>query len=156
MNVTATLFGQMITFAILVWFLNRFLWGPLTQMMADRNKRIADGLAAATRGQRERELAAQHAKEVLQEAKQQAAEIITQAQKRAAGIIEEAKEQAREEGNRLLTAAQAEIEQEVVRAKDTLRGQVVHLALVGAQKVLEKEVDAAQHDRLLKQVASQL
>jgi F-type H+-transporting ATPase subunit b len=155
-NVTATLFAQVITFAVLVWFLNRFLWGPLTQMMADRNKRIADGLAAAERGQHERELAEQRAREILKEAKQQASQFISQAQKRATEIVEEAKDQARDEGSRMLVAARAELEQEVSRAKDDMRGRVVQLALAGAEKVLEREIDAAQHDRLLKTLAAEL
>ena len=95
MNVTATLIGQIIVFALLIWFVNRFLWGPLTRVMEDRKKRIADGLAAAERGKHEQELAAQHAADVLKEAKDKAAEIIAQAQKRASEIVEEAKDTAR-------------------------------------------------------------
>jgi len=155
-NVTATLIGQMLTFAVLVWFINRFLWEPMTQMMEDRKKRIADGLAAAERGKHEQQLAEQRAKEVLQEAKQQAAEIIAQAQKRAAEIVDEAKEQARSEGERLKTAAQAEIEQEINRAKEQLRGQVVSLAVAGASKVLRKEIDAKAHDELIQDLVAQL
>lgn len=156
MNVTATLFGQMLTFAVLVWFINRFLWEPMTRMMEDRKKRIADGLAAAERGKHEQHIAEQRAREVLHEAKQQAAEIIAQAQKRASEIVDEAKEQARVEGERLKTAAQAEINQEVNRAKEHLRGQVVSLSMAGASRVLKKSLDGQAHDELLKDLVAQL
>ncbi len=141
MNMTATLIGQILTFAALVWFINRFLWGPLTRMMADRSKRIADGLAAAERGQHEQELAEKRAMEVLHGAKGQAAEIISQAQRRAGEIIEEAKNDARGEGERLLQAARAEIDQEVNRAREQLRSQVASLAVAGAERVLAREID---------------
>lgn len=156
MNVTATLIGQMLTFAVLVWFINRFLWEPLTQMMEDRKQRIADGLAAAERGKHEQELAEQRATEVLREAKEKASEIIAQAQKRGNEIIEEAKDMARTEGERIVTAANAEIEQEVNRAKEHLRGQVVSIAVAGASRVLSKEIDDKAHEDLLKDLVAQV
>jgi F-type H+-transporting ATPase subunit b len=156
MNFNATLIGQTIAFFVFVWFCMKFVWPPIMQALNDRKTRIADGLAAAERGLKERELAENHAKEVLHEAKRQAAEIISQAQKRGNEIVEEAKGQARDEGQRLLEAARSEIDQEMSRARDELRGQVVQLAVVGARKVLEKEVNAADHERLLKDVAAQL
>ncbi len=156
MNITATLIGQMLTFAVLVWFINRFLWDPMTQMMEERKKRIADGLAAAERGKHEQELAEKRAKEHIHEAKEQAAEILAQAQKRANEIVEEAKEQARAEGDRLITAANAEIEQNVFRAREQLRGQVVSLAMAGAGKVLGREVDEKANASLIKDLVAQI
>jgi F-type H+-transporting ATPase subunit b len=155
-NVNATLFAQMITFAILVWFVMKFLWGPLTQMLEDRKKRIADGLAAAERGRHERELAEKRATEVLREAHAAAAEIIGQAQSRAGQILEEAKNEAHTEGQRLLGAAKAQIEQEMNRAKEQLRSQVAHLVVSGAEKVLRKEINAKEHEKLLAQLAANL
>lgn len=156
MNITATLIIQMITFAIFVWFTMRFVWKPLTGIMEERNKRIADGLAAAERGQHEQELAEQRAKETLHEAKERAAEIVNQAQKRANEMVEEAKTEARSEGERLLAAAQAEIEQEVNRAREQLRAQVAVLAVEGAQRVLKREVDANAHNQMLDELTSQI
>lgn len=156
MNVTATLIGQMLTFAVLVWFVNRFLWGPMTQMLEDRRKRIADGLAAAERGKHEQELAEKRAADLIHEAKDQAAQIIAQAQKQASAIVEEAKSTARTEGERIVTAANAEIAQEVQRAKEQLRGQVVSLSVAGAAKVLAKEIDAKAHDAMLKDLVAQI
>lgn len=156
MNVTATLFGQMLTFLVLVWFINKFLWGPLTQMMEDRKKRIADGLAAAERGLHEQQLAERRAVEVIQEAKEQGAKIIADARRRGSEIIEDAKNKAHTEGDRLIAAANAEIEKEVNRAKAHLRGEVVTLSVAGASKVLGREVDAKAHDDLLKDLVAQL
>jgi F-type H+-transporting ATPase subunit b len=156
MSITATLIGQMITFAILVWFIGKYLWDPMTQMMDDRKKRIAEGLAAAERGLHEQELAEKNAAKHIRTAKEQAAEIIAQAQKRSAEIIEEAKIDAKAEGERLITAANAEIEQEMNRAKETLRGQVVDISMAAASKILNKEISAKAHNDLLKDVVGQL
>jgi len=155
-NVTATLFGQMITFAVLVWFVSRFLWGPLTRMMADRNQRIADGLAAAEKGKRELELAEQRKQEMLRETKNQTAEILAQAERRAMEIVEEAKGQAKTEAERILSAAKADIGQEVNRAKEQLRASVAQLAVAAAGKIIEKEIDPNTHAKLLDGVIRQL
>lgn len=156
MNVTLTLFAQMLTFGVLVWFVMRFLWNPMLNMLEDRRKRIADGLAAAEQGQRERELAEKHAREVLDEAREQAKEVIAQAQRRADEIVEEAKDDARAEGERLIQAAHADIEQERNRARDELRREVVRLALSGAEQVLLREVDASAHNQVLEKLAARL
>jgi len=155
-NVTATLFGQMITFAILVWFVNRYLWGPLTKIMGDRTRRIADGLAAAERGQHELERAQARAEETLRQSRAEAAEIINQAQKRAAGIVEEAKAQAKIEGDRMIETAKAEINQEVNRIREQLRGEVIAIALAGASKILGREMDAEAHNDLLNEMLTDL
>jgi F-type H+-transporting ATPase subunit b len=155
-NVTATLVGQMMTFAVLVWFIHRFLWGPLTRMMAERSKRIADGLAAGERGKHELELATNRSVEILREGKQQVSDIIAQAEKRALQIIEDAKQAAKSEGDRIIAGAKAEITQEVSRAKEALRGQVSALAVAGAEKILRREVDAKVHADLLKSIESEL
>lgn len=156
MNITATLIGQMLTFAVFVWFTMRFVWTPLTGLMEERNKRIADGLAAAERGQHEQELAEKRAKETLQEAKGQAAEILNHAQKRAAEIVDEAKMDAKAEGARLVSAAQAEIEQEVNRAREELRKQIAVISLAGAEKILRREVDEKAHSDVLSELAQQI
>jgi len=146
----------MLTFAVLVWFVNRFLWGPMTRMMEDRKKRIADGLAAAERGKHEQELAEKRAAEVIHEAKEQASEIIAQAQKRSNEIVEEAKDSARAESERIVAAANAEIEQEVHRAREQLRGQVATLAVTGASRIMEREIDAANHQQMLDELAAEI
>ncbi len=156
MNITATLIGQMLTFAVLIWFIKAVLWEPMLNMLEDRKQRIADGLAAAERGQHEQELAEERAKDALREAKQQAAEVLVKAERRAGEIVDEAKETAREEGDRIKVAAQAEIDQEVNRARETLRKEVSKVALQGAEKILGKEIDAAAHSKVLDDLVAQI
>lgn len=156
MNINATLIGQSITFLFFVFFCMKFVWPPIVNALEERKKKIADGIAAAERGEKEQELAEQRAAELLHEAKQQAQEIITAAQKRASEIVDEAKTDAREEGARLVTAAQAEIDQEVNRARETLRSQVAGLAIAGAGKVLDREIDEKAHSDLLNELVAQI
>ncbi|VAW87068.1 ATP synthase F0 sector subunit b [hydrothermal vent metagenome] len=156
MNITVTLIPQMIAFILLIWFINKVLWGPLSEMMEARQKRIADGLAAAEKGKHEQEMAENRAKEVLHDAKKQSAEIIAQAQKRSSEIVEESKENARAEGERIVNAAQAEIEREVAQAKEQLRSQLASVAVAGAEKILKKEIDAKTHSDLLNELAAKI
>jgi F-type H+-transporting ATPase subunit b len=155
-NFNATLIGQMITFGLLVIFTMKYVWPPIMEAMQERQKRIADGLASAERGVREQELAATKASETLKDAKRDAADIIAQAQKRAVVIVEEAKQDARKEGERQLAAAQAQIEQEMNRAREELRGQVVSIAVAGAGKILKKEINEETHTQLLDELVGQL
>jgi len=155
-NVTATLFGQMITFAVLVLFVNQYLWGPITQVLDDRKKRIAEGLAAAERGHHERELGQKKAIEIIREARQAAAEMIEQAQSRAKDILEDAEEEARATAERLMLAAHTEIEQEASRAKEKLRHELVVLAIAAAEQILRKEVDSRAHEHILAHFAENL
>ncbi len=154
MSINITLLGQMITFSLLVYFTMKKVWPPIMAAMQERQKRIADGLAASERGVREQELAQERSAQTIKQAKQQASELITQAQKRAAEVIDEARQQGRDEGERQLVAARAEIEQEANRAREQLRDQVAGLALAGAGKILKREIDAKAHGDLLKELVS--
>ncbi|MDQ5889464.1 MAG: F0F1 ATP synthase subunit B [Neisseriaceae bacterium] len=156
MDINASLLGQAITFAVLVWFTMKFVWPPLTTMLDERAKRIADGLAAADRGKQDLQNAEKLAADKVREAKKQASEIIAQAEKRAAQIVEESKDTARVEGARIVAGAKAEIDQEVHRAKEALRAQVAGLAVAGAEKILRKEIDAAKHADLLTSIQAEL
>lgn len=156
MSITVTLFGQVLTFMVLFLFIQKFLWGPVTQMMANRTKRIAEGLAAAERGKHELALSEQRAAERLRQAKQEAADIISQANKRADEVVEEAKEQGRLEGLRQLEAAKAEIVQESSRAKEHLRTEVVKLSLACAEKILAREINVEVHNEFVQQLIKQL
>ncbi len=156
MNINLTLIGQSITFALFVWFCMKFIWPPVMGALEARRKEIADGLAAAERGQHEQELAKKRAAERIKEAKGQASDIVAQAQKRAGEIVEEAKGDARTEAGRIVTGANAEIEQEINRAREHLRQEVVVLAITGAEKVLKREVDKDAHASTLNDLATQL
>ena len=156
MNINATILGQMISFAIFVWFCMKFVWPPLITAMRERQEKIASGLQDADQAQKDLELAKEKAADTLREAKQQAASLIEQANKRAAQLVEEAKDQARAEGERLKDAAQAEIDQELNRAKENLRAQVATLSIAGAEKILSSSVDQNAHNAMLEQLASEL
>ena len=156
MNFNATLIGQSITFIVFVWFCMRFVWPPIMHALQQRKEKVAEGLAAGERGKHELELARKKAIDTLHEAKQQAAEIISRAEKRGAEIVEEAKNEAAQEGNRVKAAAQQSLEQEVNRAKETLRGQVVEIATAGAGRILRRELDATANDELIKDLVAQI
>lgn len=156
MNLNATIIGQSIAFFVFVWFCMKYVWPPITSILEERQKKIADGLEAADRAQRDLGLAQNKAAEELRDAKQHGAELIEQANKRANQIVEEAKEKAREEGKRLIAGAQAEIEMELQRAKEDLRAQVAAIAVAGAEKILESSIDQAANDELMKKLASEL
>lgn len=156
MSINATLIGQMITFALLVWFTMKYVWPPLMQALEERKKKIADGLAAAEKGKHEMALAEKRATALLREAKDQAAEIVNLAQKRAGELVDESKQAAREEGERMVTAARAEIDREVQKAKEGLRQQVAVLAISAAEQILQKEVDRNIHKNIIENLDKQL
>jgi len=156
MNINLTLLLEMVVFAIFVWFTMKFVWGPIVGVLDERKATIADGLAASEKGLKDQEMAEELAKQKIKEAKREAAEIIAQAKSRDTQMIEEAKGKAVEEADRIIAGAQAEIDQEVNRAKDSLRTQVSELAVAGASKILGKEVDASAHKAALKDLIAQI
>lgn len=156
MAINLTLLGQLIAFAIFTWFCMKFVWPPITAAMDARQKKIAEGLDAAGRAERDLKLAQEKAADMLRETKQTAAEIIEKANKTANEIVEEAKQQARAEGERLLAGAKTEIELEVNRVRDDLRKQVSVLAVAGAEKILGATVDGKAHNDLVEQLAAEL
>lgn len=149
MNINFTLISQAIAFSVFIWFTIKYVWPPLLRAIEERQKNIADGLAAGERGRQELELASHRSSDVLKDAKQRASEIIAQAEKRATEVIEEAKKTAKEEGDRIVAGAKADIEHEIFSAKEVLRQQVGELAVAGAAKILRREVDAKAHADLL-------
>ncbi|EKD44897.1 MAG: F0F1 ATP synthase subunit B [uncultured bacterium] len=149
MNLNLTLLGEMITFVIFVWFTMRFVWPPLMKAMDERREKIANGLASAEKAARDLELAHHKATEILTEAKTQAAHIIEQANQRANHIVEEGKVRAHEEGNRLLAIAKSDIEREHHGARETLIKEVSTFAIMGAEKILQHEVDKGVSDQLV-------
>lgn len=156
MNLNLTLIGQAIAFAVFVFFCMKYVWPPVTQALAERQKKIADGLDAASRATRDLELAQEKASETLRESKDEAARIIEQTHKRSNQMIEEARENARAEGERMVAQARAEITQEINQAKDELRGQVASLAVIGAERILESSIDEAKHHELIDKLAAEL
>ncbi len=156
MNINFTLFGQSLAFIVFVLFCMKYIWPPIMNALETRKKIIADGLAAAERGKRERELGEQRATEVIKEAKGKVAEMLASAEKRGAEIVEQAKNDAKVEGERIIAAARSEIDQEAQRAREALRKDVASLATVGAERILSKEIDSAVHAKMLDELAGQL
>lgn len=153
MDINATLIGQMITFAVFVIFTMKFVWPPITKALAEREKKIADGLAAAEKGEHSLIMAKDESVKILKEAKNTAAGIVDQANNRAVRIIEEAKEQARLEGERLIAQAYVEIDQHTLLAKRQLQKQVATIAVEMAEKILQHDIDAQMHQKLLENMA---
>ena len=149
MDINVTLVIQMLVFAVFVWFTMKFVWPPLSKALAERQDRIADGLAAAERGRRELELAQHRITDELKQAKVQAAEILEKANRRAAQIVEESKHDARLESQKIVNNAQEQIAQEVNQARDALKKQIASLAVAGAEKILMREVDEKTNSALL-------
>lgn len=156
MNLNATFIAQMAVFFFLGWFTMKFIWPPLMRALDERAKKIADGLAAAERGNITLRDAEARIRQLEAEARAHAQDILAQSEKRGLAIIEEAKIAAKGEGDRLVSAAKAEIESEVQRAKDVLRDQVAVLAVAGAEKILRREVGAQAHAELLNQLRQEL
>lgn len=156
MNLNLTLLGQMISFSIFIWFCMKFVWPPVISALNERQAKIAQGLADAEQGAQRREEAEQEIADLLSDAKAQAAEIVAQAQKRGNEIIEDSKAGARSEGERLKQAAQAEIDQQVVQAREALRQQVSGIAVQGASKILGKEINPEAHAQVLDDLVSQI
>jgi F-type H+-transporting ATPase subunit b len=149
MNINATLFGQFITFVILVWFTMRVVWPPLIKAMHDRQLKIAAGLEAAERGNRELAQAEQKITGMMRDARNEASQIVDNAHKRSAQVVDEAKEQAREEQKRIIALAQDEISREINQNKDAMRKQLASLAVAGAEKIIRHQLDSAKQMVLL-------
>ena len=156
MNINATLFLQAVVFAILVWFTMKFVWPPITKALDERAQKIADGLAAADKAKTELAAAHQRVEQELSTSRNETASRLADADRRAQHIVEEAKSRATEEGNKIIAAAKAEAEQQVIQARETLREQVAALAVKGAEQILRKEVNPTVHADLLSRLKTEL
>ena len=156
MNINATLFFQLVVFFIGACVTMKFIWPPLIKSLEERQKKIADGLAAADRGQKSLDEAKRRIAEEQAAERAHVQQLIIEAEKRGQSIVDAAKEQAQVEADRIVDAAKAEATQEVQRAKDTLRDQVAVLAVAGAEQILRREVNAQVHSELLAQLKAKL
>jgi F-type H+-transporting ATPase subunit b len=156
MNLNLTLIAQALAFAGLIWLIATKIWPPLLKAIEERQKTIADGLAAADRSQRDLAQAEEKVAELLRDARHKANEIIDQAHARASKIVDQAREEAVAEANRQKSLAQAEIDAAAGRAREALRQQLATLAVAGAEKLIRREIDASAHKALLDDLAAQL
>jgi F-type H+-transporting ATPase subunit b len=152
----ATLLGQAIAFALFVWFCMKYVWPPIMEAIEERQKKIADGLSAAERAAKDLDLAQANASDQLKEAKRAATEIIEQANKRKGQILDEAREEALTERQKILTQGEAELETERNRARDELRKQVATLAVIGAEKILERSINLEAQKDILDNITAKL
>jgi F-type H+-transporting ATPase subunit b len=155
-DINATLFGQTIAMFVFVWFCMKYIWPPLLEAIEERQEKIAEGLAAAEKGDEKLEAARAEAEQIVADARKQATGILDQAHARANEIVAEGKDSGARERERQLAAAQAEIEQETNKAREELRGQVSAIAIASAEKILLREIDAKQHDDILGKLANEL
>ena len=156
MDINATLIGQLVAFVVFVIFCMKFVWPPIIGAIEERQKTISDGLAASDQAEKDLALAREEATAKLKEAKAQAAEIVEAAKKREAQLIEEAADKAQAEKDKILAAGHAEIESERNRVKEELRKQVAVLAVQGAEKILERSIDATAHSDILDKLVAEL
>ena len=156
MDFNATLIGEMISFAILIWFCVHFIWPYLNKAIEERQIKIAEGLNAAERAHAELKDAGSKVDAEIKQARLQASEIIDRAQQQANQIIEKARGEAVSEINRLKASAQDDIASMAQRAREQLRDQVGALAVAGASKIVQREVDASTHKVLLDQLAAEI
>ena len=156
MDINLTLIGQTIAMIVFVWFCMKFIWPPLLAAIEERQEKIAEGLAAADKGQERLEQATAEAEEIISEARKQATGILDQAHARANEIVAEGKSDGAKERDRQLATAKAEIEQEANRAREELRGQVSVIAVASAEKILEREIDEKRHQDILGKLAAEL
>jgi F-type H+-transporting ATPase subunit b len=155
-NLNATLLGELIAFAVFVLFCMKFVWPPLIGAIEARQQKIADGLAASDRAEQDLRLVQEKVKQQLAEAKTQASALIDQAKKREQQIIDEASVKAQSEREKILAQAKAEIDAERIKAREELRKQVAVLAVAGAEKILQRSIDAAAHSDILEKLVAEL
>ena len=156
MNINASLFAEMLAFGLFVWATMKFVWPMLSKALAEREKTIADGLAAGERGKQELAHAHDEAGKILRQARDKAAEAVNVANQQAAHILEESRKESQAERQRQVEAAKAEIQQELNRAKTALRAEVANVAIAAAERIIEREIDPKAHKALLDELAGQI
>lgn len=156
MDINMTLLGQSIAMIVFVWFCMKVIWPPIMNAIEERQTKIADGLAAAERGQQSLDQAKSESEKIIGDARRQATGILDQAHARANEIVAEGKAEGMKERERQLAAARAEVEQEVNRAREELRGQVSAIAVASAEKILRREIDSKAHEDILSRLAAEL
>ncbi|TNF63415.1 MAG: F0F1 ATP synthase subunit B [Burkholderiales bacterium] len=156
MNLNATIFAQMIVFAILVWFTMKFVWPPIAKALDERALKISEGLAAAEKAKTELAVANKRVEEELSQSRNESATRLADAERRAQALIEEAKARAGEEAAKIVAAARQEAEAEAFKAREALREEVAALAVKGAEQILRREVNASVHAELLGRLKTEL
>jgi F-type H+-transporting ATPase subunit b len=156
MNINATFFAELLAFCIFVFITYRYIWPSMENLLEDRRKEISDGLEAASQSQRKLEEANTESSKILDEAKAEASNLINQAGSRGDQIIDEAKNQAAEEQKKIKASAEADIEQNINKAKEGLKQEVSALVIAGAEQILNKEVDEKANKEIVEKLIKEL
>jgi len=156
MDLTITLVIQGLVFFGVAWLVMKFIWPHIIAAIETRQKKIADGLAAANQSQKDLDEAEKRSKEIIREARERAAQIVDMASKRSNEIVEDAKGTAATEAQRLVSQAQDEVARESSRAREGLAREVGRLAVQGATRLLEREIDPKTHAELLDKLAAEI
>ena len=151
MNFNFTLIGQLLAFILFVWFCIRYVWPPMLQILEEREKEVADGLEAASRGKKELEDANTQREIIVDEA----ADLVSQAGQRANQMIEDAKSQAQEEAERIKTSAKADLDQAAKKAREEIRSEVATLVVAGAEKILGSEIDQEKNAEIIEEISKE-
>jgi F-type H+-transporting ATPase subunit b len=156
MNITATLFGQMITFVIFVWFIKAYLWEPLTQAMEDRTNKISEGLASAELGEKKIEEANIEYNKIIDDAKQKASDVISMAQQQSGLMIEDAKATSKKEADKIISLSNQQLAQDVNIAKEQLKNDISRIAIECAEKIIKAEINEEKHKAIFDDALKEL
>jgi F-type H+-transporting ATPase subunit b len=156
MNLNVTLFAQAVAFFVFIIVSVKWVWPMVLKKIEERQKLIADGLAEAERGRSSLAEAHKQTDVLLKDARERAHELLAQAERSAHQRVEDAKAHAKAEADRIIAGAQAQLQQEVQSAKQQLREHVAALAVAGAERILQREVDSRAHAQMLDQLKAQL
>ena len=156
MNITATLFGQMITFVIFVWFIKAYLWEPLTQAMEDRTNKISEGLASAELGEKKIEEANIEYNKIIDDAKQKASDVIAMAQQQSGLMIDDAKATSKKEADKIISLSNQQLAQDVNIAKEQLKNDISRIAIECAEKIIKAEINEEKHKAIFDDALEEL
>jgi len=156
MNITATLFGQMITFVIFVWFIKAYLWEPLTQAMEDRTNKISEGLASAELGEKKIEEANIEYNKIIDDAKQKASDVIAMAQQQSGLMIDDAKATSKKEADKIISVSNQQLAQDINIAKEQLKNDISRIAIECAEKIIKAEINEEKHKAIFDDALKEL
>ncbi len=156
MNINATLFGQMITFAIFVWISMKFIWPKIMDVLTERENKILLGLQAAEQGQQKLHMAEKFVKNKEAETKKYCSQLIAEAKKQAEQLLELAVIQAKTKGDEVLEDAHINIKKEQLKLQKDLKEHLADLIIMGAEQIIETHLDKEQHQRILLDISNKI
>lgn len=152
MDINITLFGEMLTFMVLLWVMAKYIWPQLTKAIEERQQQIIEGVEAAKKGHKDLAVAQQKIAEQLQQARDQAEFILKQAQQKSATLIEQSKIEVQRERSKVLAQVEEEVKLVYSRASVELQQHTVELAVAVAKKAIEQNFDDESQDRLINRI----